>query len=148
MNDYSSFRDMIDGGGAGAAGSRFQGGGLLSLLANLFATPLGSEQMTRPQARPMGMPDMRPVPMASPPVTPTSDSDFIQTLEGFLNNPGPRERLLPPSMMESLQRGLPSVPPVTTTTLPPQGAMPNDDFMRRIEAALSNYGSPGYRTGR
>ena len=129
MNDYSSFRDMIDGGGAGAAGSRFQGGGLLSLLANLFATPLGSEQMTRPQARPMGMPDMRPVPMASPPT--------------------PNQPLsVPPSMMESLQRGLPSVPPVTTTTLPPQGAMPNDDFMRRIEAALSNYGSPGYRTGR
>lgn len=129
MNNYSSFRDMIDGGGAGAAGSRFQGGGLLSLLANLFATPLGSEQMTRPQARPMGMPDMQPVPMASPPT--------------------PNQPLsVPPSMMESLQRGLPSVPPVTTTTLPPQGAMPNDDLMRMIEAALSNYGSPGYRTGR
>ena len=129
MNDYSSFRDMIDGGGAGAAGSRFQGGGLLSLLANLFATPLGSEQMTRPQARPMGMPDMRPVPMASPPT--------------------PNQPLsVPPSMMESLQRGLPSVPPVTTSPIPPQGAMPNDDLMRMIEAALTNYGSPGYRTGR
>ena len=129
MNDYSSFRDMIDGGGAGAAGDRFQGGGLLSLLANLFATPLGSEQMTRPQARPMGMPDIQPVPMASPPT--------------------PNQPLsVPPSMMESLQRGLPSVPPVTTTTLPPQAAMPNDDLMRMIEAALSNYGSPGYRTGR
>jgi len=130
MNNYSSFRDMIDGGGAGAAGSQFQGGGLLSLLANLFATPLGSEQMTRPQARPqMGMPDMQPVPM----VQPRSSSEPLS---------------VPPSMMESLQRGLPSVPPVTTTTLPPQGAMPNDDLMRMIEAALSNYGSPGYRTGR
>jgi hypothetical protein len=149
MDNYTSFRDMIDGGGAGASGSQFQGGGLLSLLANLFATPLGSEQMTRPQARPpIGLMDMPPVVPSTPPVAPTSDGDFIQTLEGFLNNPGPRERLLPPTMMESLQFGIPSVPNVTTTTLPPQGAVPNDELVRTLEAFLRNSGSPMYRTGR
>lgn len=52
MDQYLNFRDMIDGGGAGAAGREFQGGGLLSLLANAFATPLGSDQMQRPPSRP------------------------------------------------------------------------------------------------
>lgn len=34
--------DMIDGGGPGQSGSRFEGGGIMSLLANLVAEPYGS----------------------------------------------------------------------------------------------------------
>lgn len=34
--------DMIDGGGAGRSGDQFEGGGILSLLANLVASPYGS----------------------------------------------------------------------------------------------------------
>jgi len=34
--------DMIDGGGPGKSGSRFEGGGIMSLLANMIADPYGS----------------------------------------------------------------------------------------------------------
>lgn len=136
MNNYSSFRDMIDGGGAGASGSEFQGGGLLSLLANLFATPLGSEQMTRPQARPqMGMPDMGPVPTPSaidappltgpaggpPPPTPMQDDALMQMIEA------------------ALARSELSVPPVVTSPIPrgpAGGPVPNEDMIRMIQRSF------------
>ncbi len=41
---YTSLLDMFDGGGAGRSGSSFQGGGLLSSLANAFAKPIGSQR--------------------------------------------------------------------------------------------------------
>jgi len=36
---FTGLLDMIDGGGAGRSGDRFEGGGLLSALGNLFAKP-------------------------------------------------------------------------------------------------------------
>jgi hypothetical protein len=36
---FTGLLDMIDGGGAGRSGDRFEGGGLLSAFANLFAKP-------------------------------------------------------------------------------------------------------------
>ena len=36
---FTSLIDMIDGGGAGQSGDKFEGGGLLSILGNLFAKP-------------------------------------------------------------------------------------------------------------
>jgi len=79
-DDISALRDMFDGGGAGQAGDEFQGGGILSLLANMLASPYGSQQeddqlarriagqasprpqmapdsSMRPQMRPQGRPD-------------------------------------------------------------------------------------------
>lgn len=44
---YVDFLDRFDGGGAGQTGNSFQGGGLLSALANIFATPYGSEDRAR-----------------------------------------------------------------------------------------------------
>lgn len=46
---YIDFYDMIDGGGAGQAGDKFQGGGLFSALANLVADPYGSQDPERMQ---------------------------------------------------------------------------------------------------
>ena len=66
QKQYLNFRDMIDGGGAGAAGREFQGGGLLSMLGNLFARPLGSDAMQRPPERP-AIPNMTPAPLLQPP---------------------------------------------------------------------------------
>tara|TARA_R110002110_G_scaffold175387_5_gene378923 strand:- start:6740 stop:7291 length:552 start_codon:yes stop_codon:yes gene_type:complete len=50
---------MIDGGGANAVGNEFEGGGLLSMIANAIATPYGSSdrmpddmQAQRPVMRP------------------------------------------------------------------------------------------------
>jgi len=41
---FTGLMDMLDGGGAGASGDRFEGGGLLSMLGNLFAKPLEAQQ--------------------------------------------------------------------------------------------------------
>lgn len=43
---YTSLMDMFDGGGAGRSGATFQGGGLLSALANRFANPIGYQRRT------------------------------------------------------------------------------------------------------
>lgn len=72
---FLNFIDMINGGGAGRAGSKFEGGGLLSMLGNaLGIRPYGYEDrlsQMRPQARPTGLlstqgqtrPQARPLPM-------------------------------------------------------------------------------------
>jgi len=48
---FLDFLDMIDGGGAGMSGDRFEGGGLISALGNLVASPYGSEDEERKKAR-------------------------------------------------------------------------------------------------
>jgi len=40
---FTGLIDMLDGGGAGASGDRFEGGGLLSMLGNLFAKPIEAQ---------------------------------------------------------------------------------------------------------
>ena len=44
---FLDFLDMIDGGGAGQMGGEFQGGGIFSEIANMIATPYGSEDPRR-----------------------------------------------------------------------------------------------------
>ena len=41
---FTGLIDMLDGGGAGASGDKFEGGGLLSMLGNLFMKPIQAEQ--------------------------------------------------------------------------------------------------------
>ena len=68
---YQGFNDMIDGGGANASGQSFEGGGLLSMIANMIATPRGSQQrqqesmggLLSPQARPSMPMQPQPQPM-------------------------------------------------------------------------------------
>ena len=48
---FLDFLDMIDGGGAGQMGDTFEGGGIFSALANLMATPYGSEDAGRKTSR-------------------------------------------------------------------------------------------------
>jgi hypothetical protein len=48
---FLDFIDMIDGGGAGRMGDTFEGGGIFSALANLLATPYGSEDEGRRASR-------------------------------------------------------------------------------------------------
>ena len=73
-NGYQGFNDMIDGGGAGRSGQSFEGGGLLSMIANMIAKPRGSQQgqpeqamggllSTQPQARPAMPMQAQPQPM-------------------------------------------------------------------------------------
>ena len=48
---FLDFLDMIDGGGAGRMGDKFEGGGLFSALGNLVASPYGSQDEERRKAR-------------------------------------------------------------------------------------------------
>jgi hypothetical protein len=48
---FLDFLDMIDGGGAGQMGDKFEGGGLYSMLGNLVASPYGSQDEERKKAR-------------------------------------------------------------------------------------------------
>jgi len=41
---FTGLLDMLDGGGAGQSGDRFEGGGLLSMLGNLFAKPIEAQE--------------------------------------------------------------------------------------------------------
>lgn len=45
--EYLDIFDRFDGGGAGQMGDRFAGGGILSMIANEFFTPYGSEDDDR-----------------------------------------------------------------------------------------------------
>jgi hypothetical protein len=68
---YQGFNDMINGGGANASGQSFEGGGLLSMIANMIAKPRGSQQgqpepmggLLSPQARPAMPMQAQPQPM-------------------------------------------------------------------------------------
>ena len=77
QKQFLDFLDMIDGGGAGQMGDRFEGGGLYSILANLVANPYGSEDEERRAARQeaFGIMDMASQPSmsgssATPPAPP------------------------------------------------------------------------------
>ena len=62
---FLDFLDMIDGGGAGMSGDRFEGGGLLSLIGNALFQPTGYRERQRPQAPPVGFLDMQPTPTSA-----------------------------------------------------------------------------------
>jgi len=65
---FLDFLDMIDGGGAGQMGDKFQGGGLYSVLGNLMASPYGSQDEERKKARmaAYGSDNIGGAPMAAP----------------------------------------------------------------------------------
>jgi len=67
---FLDFIDMIDGGGAGTMGDKFEGGGIFSMLANALATPYGSEDDERKrrvlQMRGLLAPDESIAPSAAP----------------------------------------------------------------------------------
>ena len=48
---FLDFLDRFDGGGMGKSGGKFEGGGLLSMLGNLFADPYGSDDKARMASR-------------------------------------------------------------------------------------------------
>lgn len=87
----SALIDMINGGGAGRSGDTFEGGGILSLLANAVAQPYGSVR-ERPGHSPMGMER----PMDVSPMVPRTPGevarDTILAVEDPVAEPGDLER--------------------------------------------------------
>lgn len=66
---FLDFLDMIDGGGAGQMGDKFEGGGLYSVLGNLVGSPYGSKDEERKKARmaAYGSDNIGGPPLATPP---------------------------------------------------------------------------------
>jgi len=72
---FTGLLDMLDGGGAGASGGKFEGGGLLSILGNLFAKPLeAQDKVEQIAARTALRPKLRPNMTMGTPITEYSDS--------------------------------------------------------------------------
>ena len=65
---FLSFLDMIDGGGAGDRGDKFEGGGIFSAIANMIAKPYGSvdEGRKRARMRALGLLDTQPTAAPAP----------------------------------------------------------------------------------
>ena len=92
--EYVDFLDHFDGGGAGQTGNSFQGGGLLSALGNIFATPYGSEDEERRAQRrqALGLLDTAaaPAPFAprtAPRTAPPAMTGPMGTSFGAMGNP-------------------------------------------------------------
>jgi len=139
---YVDFLDRFDGGGAGQTGNSFQGGGLLSALANIFATPYGSEDQARRAQRrqALGLLDTAAAPAqatvrAPAPFAPRAalpiPSHLTGSKMGALPIPahltGPKMGMPPiPSHLTGPKMGMPPTPPRPVqqphqfTTHPPQ----------------------------
>jgi len=77
--NYLGLADLFNGGGAGQAGDKFEGGGLLSAIANMVAKPYGyydrrqQEQQAMAAGAPIGggqPPQVNPQPAQQPGMTP------------------------------------------------------------------------------
>jgi hypothetical protein len=132
---YQGFNDMIDGGGANASGQSFEGGGLLSMIANMIAKPRGSQQgqpepmggLLSPQARPAMLTQSQNVNTSQPQYPNTPPLGTMQPMQysgrGNLGMPqqpqgptqNPHPQMYQPMTFEDFVMGL---GPVATTTSP------------------------------
>lgn len=121
---FLDFIDMIDGGGAGTMGDKFEGGGIFSMLANALATPYGSEDDERKrrvrQMRGLLAPDESIAPSAAPRPTVTRGGGAGQAQS--VAAPAPSYANMP--MGEMGRGGMPAVPSMTFGNIPVGGGMP------------------------
>lgn len=116
-NGYTGLVDMIDGGGAQATGQTFQGGGILSDIANTIAKPRGYYDRLNNPGAPMQAPmrQFAPAPIAPPmrpeprpmqhaaPVLdvapPVSPRQVPETFSEFYLRLDPQFRAFPPEVL-------------------------------------------------
>ena len=121
---FLDFIDMIDGGGAGTMGDKFEGGGIFSMLANALATPYGSEDEERMrrvrQMRGLLAPDESIAPRAAPRPTVTRGGGTGQA------QVRPQARPAPSMAFGStpVGGGMPAAPSMTFGNIPVGGGMP------------------------
>jgi len=152
----TALRDMFDGGGAGRSGDQFEGGGILSLIANLLASPYGSErertagiidQPTRPpRTRPSPPPqaktagDQRTFPDYGPPGSKTFPNYGPPGSKTFPNYGPPGSETFPnygpPGMTASEEMMMGSDPARDIRRLPSEMMMGRDPDrdIRRLQA--------------
>lgn len=120
--EYVDFLDRFDGGGAGRTGNSFEGGGLLSALANIFATPYGSEDRSRRAQRrqALGLLDTAAAPA-----------------QAGVRAPAP-----------FAPRTAPPAGDITTSVLPPPYKAPPYDPVRMLEFNQPPARLPSHLTGR
>lgn len=115
---------MIDGGGAGTMGDKFEGGGIFSMLANALATPYGSEDKERMrrvrQMRGLLAPDESISPRAAPRPTVTRGGGAGQA------QVRPQARPAPSMTFGNIPvgGGMPAAPSMTFGNTPVGGGMP------------------------
>ena len=156
---FLDFLDMFDGGGAGQMGDKFEGGGLLSVLGNIFGSPYGSEDPERMAARQAfyGSDNIGGAPMASapPPQVMPDRAPAQSPMEMFGGQPP--AAYSPPAQSPMEMFG--GMGPAAYTAPPPQYSgrgsvgmpmpmpMPRPDAsasIQEIEAYLRSIGHPGY----
>ena len=119
---FLDFIDMIDGGGAGTMGDKFEGGGIFSMLANALATPYGSEDKERMrrvrQMRGLLAPDESIAPSAAPRPTVTRGAGQAQV------RPQARPSQSMPFGSTPVGGGMPAAPSMTFGNIPVGGGMP------------------------
>ena len=164
---FLDFMDRFDGGGAGQSGDRFEGGGLLSMLGNLLASPYGSEDEARRAERMKFFSGMSPAP-AAPVARPAMMSR--PTPRPMATEPNYADRFaLPPMPVEPNYADRFALPPMPAAPVTPNYAVrddygfpmgqpaqvdanypmslprPNADApLQEIEAYLRSIGYPGY----
>jgi hypothetical protein len=121
---FLDFIDMIDGGGAGTMGDKFEGGGIFSMLANALATPYGSEDEERKrrlrQMRGLLAPDESISPSAAPRPTGTRGGGTGRTQV----RPQARPAQSMPFGSTPVGGGMPAAPSMTFGNIPVGGGMP------------------------
>lgn len=105
---FLDFLDMLDGGGAGQMGDKFEGGGLLSVIGNAFGSPYGSEDPELRAARQAfyGSDQIGGAPMTSAPppqVIPQQDNYTVDAFE-----PNYADRFGVPAPAAPMQYGPPA----------------------------------------
>lgn len=98
---FTGLLDMIDGGGGGKSGDRFEGGGLLSMLGNLFAKPYEAQQRVEDIAARASTRSGSPKPVLRPnmtlgtPITEYSDSLMAPIIPTVTNTAAMEDANLP-----------------------------------------------------
>jgi len=137
-NRVNAMIDMINGGGAGRAGEEFEGGGLLSMLANAFATPYGSG------AAPAPMSGSAPAPtqysrVAPPPMTAPMQVQPSQSPMEMFGNQAPA-----PYAAQSPMEMFGGQAPAPYAAQSPYPEWVQDDETRKVFDYLRTQGVQGY----
>lgn len=139
---FLDFIDMIDGGGAGTMGDKFEGGGIFSMLANALATPYGSEDDERKrrvlQMRGLLAPDESIAPSAAPRPTVTRGGGAGQA------QVRPQARPAPSMAFGStpVGGGMPAAPSMTFGNIPVGGGMPAAPAQNMVRPEIAASGMP------